>query len=234
MSAKKTPTIISLVKIKSWYIPADPESYSILKGVGVPLLKIHVDFLPTLQLVTKKNNIRAQAKSFQDVFNEVMDKVGTQWIKGGRKCIITDKRLTFTADLSSRNKKAIAYLENYLSDFFARWGFSASPEYSESQTKAKLVFDFKFNPNINPIIPTVEEIPQPEMELILGFTKIKLSFLDNKNTRSPSMMLQIFIQCGGDWQPLHSGTFTNSQIGDLTPILNGLGILHSRIDHDKV
>jgi hypothetical protein len=232
----ESPTV-RLLQIKSWYIPADAASYNLLKSVGLPLLKFGTDMVPTLKLVTDPRGIKLIANRFQPYFEQKLDQLGSTWLKKedqGRKCLITDKRLTFTANLNPRNKKAIVEIDNYLSAFFARWGFAYNSEYSETANKIKLVVDFYFDKNREPVIPLVDSIPLQEAEIVLGFTKIKLTFFrkpteftKEQGWNTPITMIDVLTQSGSDWTQIWRSTFNEYQVGELTSMINGLTILNS-------
>ena len=246
MSEKTQPQIIEFVKIKSWYIPADARSYQLLVSVKVPLLKIHQDFIPTLELATKSRGIRARSTPFSDTLNKFLDKIGSIWIsKDGRKCRLTENHSVFTCKASTVNRKAISRLEEIFQEFASRWALRYSPVFSESGKNLKLVLDYKFDPTKNPVIPSVVIEKEPEFEIILGFTKIKIKFDVQRSstpTRSigdvrspapvsmgaPTHILEIFAQAGTDWVQVHTASFTKFSMGDIVPFLGCLGNLHAQ------
>lgn len=234
------PQVIELVRIKQWYIPRDAVSYQTLKSVGVPLLIIHKDFLPTLQLSTRRNNIRAKEVDWKSILETRLDQVGAQWLsQADRKSKITDDKMVFMAKATTKNRKSIASLDASLAKFFARWSFRYHPVFSETLDRCKLVADFKFDPELQPVVPSIVPEPKTEHELVLGFTKIKITFYDKPhkdlttNLRLASMLaplvvLEVFTQAGSKWLPVHSSTFKDPQIGNLDQFLNAMAILHGR------
>lgn len=223
------PTVIKFVKIKSWFIPFDAVCYQTLVSIKVPLVKIHADFLPTLQLATKPRNIRATSVPFAEVFNEKMDQLGGAWMsKPDRRCSITDSRATFQCKASDKNRKAISKLDNFFTGFCARWGLKYNPIFSETATHLKLVVDYKFDPDLNPCIPSVIPEENVKHEIILGFTKIVLTFKQKGANRIPYNHLQVYVKSGVEWLQVHTGSFTNKEIGDVSQWLTALGTLYAQ------
>lgn len=233
----KTQSVIELVKVKSWYIPADAMSYQALKSAGLPMLIFHKDFLPTLQLATRRHNIRAREILWSDMLNTRLDLVGEQWkSKEGRSCKLTETKLIFLAKANETNRKAIALLEASLAKFFARWAFRYYPVFSETHDRYKLVVDFKFNPELSPIIPVIPVDVKLESELILGFTKIKVTFFDKPTEElrvrgmiAPLIMLEVFAQAGNSWQPMYTSTCKPAQIGNVATFIPGFAELFKRM-----
>lgn len=234
---KAEPTIVKLFQIKSWFIPADAESYKVLKSVGLPLLKFGAEMVPTLKLVTDHRNISLVAKKFQSHLDSKLDEIGSIWLSkagSGRKCLMNNERLTFIAPMSSRNKEAISKVEQYFTDFFARWGFYSNAEYSETASKIKLVIDYHFDRAREPIIPLVDNQTNTEAEIILGFTRIKLTFF-NKETeytkercwKTPLTAIEVSTQAGSEWKQVLTSTFTATQVGELNSFINGISLLNS-------
>ena len=232
--SQQTP-VIKFARLKGWLIPQDAESYQLLKKVGMPLCKMHEDLVPALQMAVRGKGIRAKVSPFSEVLDTYLDKVGAQWnSKDARKCKIdeTQRRLTFTGPLTSKNEKAVDKLDSSLKAFFARWGFSYNAVYSTDtvSNKLKLVADYKFDVNRNPIIPDTEVVDDQPVELVLGFTKIRISFNKRREVSgtagdgftkavskvgAPYHLLEVLNQAGTEWQVIHTGTFIDETIGDL-------------------
>lgn len=233
----KTQQVVYLVKIKSWYLPKDAQSYDLLKKASVPLLIFHKDFLPTLQLATRRASLRAKEVLWSDVYNERMTKVGVQWkSKPGRTCKLGDSKLVFLAKSTASNRTALAALEGSLQKFFARWAFKYYPVFSETASQLKLVVDIKFDPGRLPVTPI--ELPEQKRiyELVLGFSKVRLSFYDKdvetlrkRGLIAPLVLLEMFTQAGTEWQLVHQSTTKPSQIGDITGFIPGVAELFSRM-----
>ncbi len=236
MSTKTQPKVIELVKIKSWYIPRNAESYQLLRSLGVPLVLIHKDFLSTLGLVTGRHNVRATETLWSKLFEDSMNKIGGQWKShADRSCRLSQDKLVFLSKATERNRQAIAKLDLALQSFFARWGFRYRPTFSETLDRYKLVVDFRFDPELSPCIPSQVKEPKSEYELILGFTKIKLTFYDKPTEETkarallaPLVIVETYTQTGTEWTVTHTGTFKDSQIGDPTQFMSALALLHCR------
>lgn len=243
MSEKtQQPKIIDFVRIKSWYVPANAESYRILRSIKVPLLKIHKDMIPTLKLATDRRNIRARAKDFSTILEKRLDDMGTAWkSKPGRTCKLTEKRLVFSAPCSDRNRRSIAKLEASFAKFCDRWGHKYIPLYSERDDRIRLVIDYLFDAGRNPVIESEPVQTERKFELALGFTKLVLTFLDrplsavtaeNPSPRvmPPMIHLEVFTQMGSNWHSVHTATLVDQQIGDLSQMLTALSIMYDRRD----
>lgn len=237
MSEKTQPQqIINLVKIKGWFIPADSESYKCLKAIGIPLLKIHSDFIPTLEMQAKPKGIRAKVEHFTGIRDAMLDKLGTAWkSKPGRNCSLNDHRLIFIAKPSEEARAAVSRVEGIFHKFCVRWGHSFEVHFSETPTKLKLVMDYKFDPNRNPVISVEDAVQKTEMSMVLGFTKLTLTFQTKpgdsaltKGFHTPVTLLQIFTQAGSAWISVFSSTFTDQQIGDPREFLEAMGLLFNR------
>ena len=230
------PQIITLVKIKGWYVPADSSTYKCLKGIGIPLLKIHADFIPTLEMQARPLGIRAKVTYFTGLRDDMLDKLGSAWkSKPGRNCSLNDHRLVFITKPSDESRTAISRVEGIFHKFCVRWGHSFESHFSETPTKLKLVIDYKFDPHRNPVISVEDTVQKTEMCLVLGFTKLSITFQtkagDNAHTKgfhSPVTLFQVFTQAGSDWLPVHSSTFADQQIGDPREFLEAMGNLFNR------
>lgn len=233
----KTQGIINLVKIKSWYLPQDAESYQLMKEASVPLLIFHKDFLPTLQLATKRHKLHARETLWADLYETYLDKIGAQWkSRNDRSCKLGDTRLVFLAKATSANRKSIAHLEASLSKFFARWAFSYWPLFSETRDQLKLVVETKFDPGRLPITPIVVPDQKREYDLVIGFTKIRLTFYDKASDAlrirgmvAPLVLVEVFTQTGSDWTLVHQSATPPSKIGDITSFIPCVGELFTRM-----
>lgn len=231
------PQIITLVRIKSWYIPGDAEAYQALKAASVPLLIFHKDFLPTLQLATRRHNIKAKERVWSDLYGDKLDAIGAKWnASRDRSCRITDNKLVFFAKATAKNRAAVATLEAGLAKFFARWSFRYYPTFSETPDKYKLVVEFRFDPELVPIVPVVTPEVKREYDLVLGFTRIRLTFYDKptqdllaKGLVAPLAVLEVATQTGDTWFPVHTSTFKSAQIKDVSTFMGGYAELFNRM-----
>lgn len=227
---------LNLVKIRSWHIPYDAMTYGLLKTLNIPLLKIHSDFMDTLEFHAKANGLTLDIKPFSTQLNSKLDELGTIWkSKDGRNCRMDDRRLTFIASPTEFNRKSIAKLETHLHAFFIRWAHKSIASFSESPTRIKLVVDYSFDPRKEPVIPSVDPTPKNDFQIILGFTKIKVTLFDKrikesqaKGVWAPHTQVEIFTKAGNEWIIVHTATFTDNQIGDVGDMLQALGILFNR------
>ena len=237
MSTKiQEPRIVELVRFKQWYMARDAVCYQTLRELGVSCLLIHKDFLSLLQLATKRANVRAREVQWSSIFDAAMTDVGLKWnSRPGRTCSLGSDKLIFLAKTTEANRVAISKLEVALGKFFARWSFRYRPVFSATADKLKLVVDFRFDAELQPLVPSVVAEPKSEFALDLGFTRFKLTFYDKptEETRrkallAPLIVAEVFVQAGSEWQVVHTGTFTRFQIGDLSPFFTAMAILHGK------
>jgi hypothetical protein len=219
---KAQSKIIKLTRIKQWYIPADTESYLVLRDAGVPLLRIHRDFLPTVGLLTKNHNIKAKEVSFKDeILDPFLDKVGKSWLRQeNRRCEITGTHMRFDAVRPESFKSAeetIPKLQKVLEDFFTRWGYGFSVEMSQVKTRIRFNVEYWLDAERLPVIPIEQDVAElPRIQLKLGFTRINLSF----GTKYVDTLIEI--SQGGVFKPLHTSRCLYSQISSVKPLIHAL------------
>ena len=147
------PVILNFTKIRQWYIPADGPTYRALHKLRLPEVRYHEDFFPTLQLITKKKNMRARLVPFRDLYDEFMNRLVATWVANPKRKAVL---MAHSMRLESRDIKAarevFPRVETCLRRFYRRWGFSSEFEYSESPTRAKLVVTFALEKDRLPII----------------------------------------------------------------------------------
>jgi hypothetical protein len=225
------PVVINVTKIKQWYIVADVQSYAELKKMGVPMLRIHQNFLPTFQLLKKKWNFRIKSQDFEDsILDPFMDKVGETWVRKYGTCTMTSKVLVFQArnpDKIRDAKEAVPKLEEKLLSFFNRWGYKCNFQYSEGRDGLRLKFhvEYWFDNDKMPVLPL--ETPTEQLKpvvLKIGFTRISLSFdpMNSKDRKIGYVHLKIETSQGGKWQPIHTTKCLPTQFSSVLPMLNAL------------
>jgi hypothetical protein len=231
--------VLELVQYKSWFIPRDTETYRALVQMKVPLLKIHKDFIPTLQLVTKRAGVRVRASKFQDILDAYLDQIGASWMKRpGRRCKLGQSRLVFTSQVTMKDKESMQKLDVALARFFERWSHSYYPVYSTEGDRQKLVVDYSFDPTRNPVIQSTEVVKPEAYELELGFTKLRFVFHDNATRANgkpkPKMIqLEVLTKAGTNWQLSHTSTCVDGQIGDPSQFLACMGHLFNRFTNEE-
>lgn len=242
MSQNTQPEVLELVQIKSWFVPADTNTYNRLRDLKIPLLKIHKDFIPTLQLATRRAQLRVRARKFPVILEAYLDKVGEAWMKKpGRKCRLNASRLVFTAPLTTKNKEAIQKLDVSLAQFFERWGHKYVPVYSTDGDRQKLVVDYQFDPGRQPVLRTVEIDKSQQFEFEFGFTKLRFVFHDAKtqqtSTRTrmqPRMIqLEVLTKCGTEWNLVHTSTCVDSQLGDPSQFMASMALFFERFTNES-
>lgn len=242
------PTIINLTRIKQWYIPADAESYLVLRRAGVALTRFHQDFLPTLKLLTRHKNIRGKEKDFKrEIMTPYFDKIGQTWNRKPHcDCTITSKTMVFEtlkAESLSIARASIPKLQDILTKFFQRWGFRSTFEYSELRGKCKLNVEYWFDPERQPVV-ILEEEPEDlnrKVQFKLGNLRLTFTF-DNFESRTvinsgakqsddgmPArdyhigyVHTLIEISQGGKFVPVQSSRCTWSQLSTVKPLIAAL------------
>jgi hypothetical protein len=229
---KAQSTIIRLTRIKQWYIPADTESYIELRKVGIPLLRIHRDFLPTVGLLTKSHNIKALNVDFKEkILDPFLDKVGASWLrKENRRCEINATNMRFDAvkpESFDDAKETIPKLQRVLEDFFARWGYGFRFELSQVKSRIRFNVEYWHDAGREPIVPLeqiVEELPP--LKLKLGFTRISLTF----GHKYVDTLIEI--SQGGVFKPLHTSRCLYSQMSSVAPLIKALCTVPNKDPHN--
>jgi hypothetical protein len=229
---KAQSTIIRLTRIKQWYIPADTESYIELRKAGIPLLRIHRDFLPTVGLLTKSHNIKAKSVDFKTaILDPFLDKVGASWLrKDNRRCEINATTMRFDAvkpESFEEAKTTIPKLQRVLEDFFARWGYGFRFELSQVKSRIRLNVEYWHDAERLPIIPLANDVAEGKpIQLKLGFTRITLKFDD----RFVDTLIEI--SQGGVFKPLHTSRCLYSQMSSVAPLIKALCTVPNKDPHN--
>jgi len=250
------PTIISLARIKQWFVPADAETYLTLKRIGVPLTQFHQDFLPTLQLLTRKHNIRGREVSFKtEILEPFLDKVGATWNKK-LHCEATIQAKTMKFEVLKTEgfavaKASIPKLQDVLTKFFTRWGYRSTFEYSEARGKCKLNVEYWFDPERQPIVILEDEpAERPKVRFRLGNlrltfvfdgydSKTKMVSLPTQEDARPGLAYHIGyvhtlieIRQGGSFTPLHSSKCKLADMSSVLPLISALMDIPNRNAHN--
>jgi hypothetical protein len=236
------PTIIRLTRIKQFYIPADTDSYKVLVKLGVPFTKIPVDFLGTLKLLTDNHNVRGAEVPFrEDILEPFKDKIARAWTKKYGKCLITSKEMSFKTtkpEILEDAKKAVEKLEDLLRQFFNRWSYKVSFEYSEARGRLHFHVKYWFDPDKGPVIPLeTDPVELQPVQLRFGFTRITLKFDQQQNEGSRSenigyVHIQVEVSQGGKFSTIHSSRCTYSQISSVKPMLLALMNIANKDQHN--
>jgi len=235
---------IQLTKIKQWYIPVNTESYLALRSAGVPLLRIHQDFIPTLGLLVK-NKIRAKEVNFKTgILEPFLDKVGSSWLrKENRRCDIQATSMRFDAvkpESFEEAKETIPKLQAVLEKFFTRWGYGFTFDLSQIKTRMRLSVNYWLDSEKLPVIDIEQDVEElPPIPLKLGFTRLTFTF-DNyksktvglpprlgsqergKEHRIGYVHLLIEVSQGGIYKPIHSTRCTYTELSTVKPLIAAL------------
>ena len=137
---------VTLVKHRRWYIPADAESYEILRGLGMASTQIHEDLIGALKMVCKKKKVVLKGRPFKIVQEEFLDNLIPKWERPGRRIIIKRNRVILSASgkgYEKGRKFGIPKSKEAIQKFCDRWGLSVEITISENEGRSiKLVADF--------------------------------------------------------------------------------------------
>lgn len=213
----KNTRVIKLTRIKQYYYPVDSDSYKILRSVGLPMTRIHVNFMPTVQMITRPQHIRGIEVDFKnEIFNPFLDKLGTVWnSKKWRKSTLTSSVLKFeSSDQLKESKVGIDKLEAVLRRFFSRWGFTSVFEYSEVRGKCKLHVVYKFDVNKQPLVPLSEDVTSlPAVQWVIGFVRLTLTMGERH------VETQFALKAADNWTNLYTSKCLYSEVADVRPML---------------
>lgn len=145
---------IRLAVIKDRLVPADVDSYRRLHALKVPNVSFPYSFIDTLKVLTNKKRITLIGVPFESIHSEFVEKINNGWTKDPRRKMVVSKG-TFRFEARGLNapRDSFAKLETRLRDYFARWGFDATYDYSETATRARLVVEYKVSKTNLPVIP---------------------------------------------------------------------------------
>lgn len=215
-------TVIRLTKVKQFYLPVDAESYLVLRNAGIPLTRIHQDILPTIQLLTRQNNIKAKEVSFaNEIVTPFLDRVGAEWLKGEHRSVtITAKTMRFETTNSKglrSAEEAAPKLQACLERFFLRWGFRSTIEQSVHRNKCLIYVSYWLDANTQPVISLEQAATEiPAVTLTFGFTRLTLKLGPRE------CHLVVSTSQGGTFVPLHSTRCLYNQISDVRGMLTAL------------
>jgi len=222
-SSVESEKILRLVKIKQWYIPYDGDSYKLLRSAGVPLVRFHENFLPTLQLLCKKHKFRGQLINFREkVLEPFLDKVGITFNRKPHcRATINTKSLRFETlkpeVFQAMKENTIPKLEDVLLAFFRRWGYKSTFKYSEHRGKILLVVDYWYDSEKLPIIPLAESLEElPPVRIKFGMTRITLKMGEKY------LETIIEVSQGGIFKTLHTTRCLYSQMSSVKPMIHAL------------
>lgn len=214
---------IKLVKIKQWYMPFDGDSYKVLRAVGIPLVRFHEDFLPTVRLVCHKHKIRGSLINFKgDILEPFLDRIGTAFNnKEHCRASIGARAMSFETlkpEVFEKIKnETIPKLENLLRAFFSRWGYKSRFDYSEHRGKIKLVVDYWFDSEAQPIIPLEEPLADVKpVRLRIGSIRLTLKL----GTKYMETIIEV--AQGGIFKPMHTSRCLYSQMSSVKPMISAL------------
>lgn len=224
--------IITITKLKQWYLPVDAESYKILRSVGIPLIRIQENFMPTISFLAKKEKIKARVVDFNDtILHPYLDELGALWQKKDHRIATINSSVlkfeTVHSSAAEQGRIAIPKVEASLRRFFTRWGYTASFEFSESRNKLKLHVNYKYDSNKLPIINLIEDATSlPVTRIDLGYVRISLTMGEKE------LETNISIATGTTWQSIHTSRCLYSQVTDVRQMINTFMDIASKDPHN--
>jgi hypothetical protein len=193
-----------------------------MKSLKVPLVRIKDDYLPTIGLLLKKNNVRAKQVDFRtEILEPQLEEWGTKWKKKEfRDATLTGRFMRFEttkAEALEQAKKAIPNLEDAILRFLKRWGFAYKVNYDEVRNKVRFQVDFNFDEDRVPLITLEEDSAVlPSVNVTFGFTRLNFTF----GPRHIEMLVEV--SQGGNFTPLHSTKCLYNDVSDMRPFLIGM------------
>ena len=232
MKNSKEAKQVTLTKIRQWYLPVDAQSYNNLKAAGIPLVRIHENFIPTLKLLSKSAKLVFNAVDFNGtILHPYLDELGTRWQKKDHRTVtINASVLKFETTHASAREQALEPLEKIeasLRRFFTRWGYGATFERSENRGKHLLHVKYKHDSSKPPVIPFVEDATSlPKISLELGFLRIQISMGEKE------IETNISVATGPGWTSIQTSRCLYSQVSDVRPMLTALMSVVNKDHHN--
>lgn len=236
---------LELIKNRQHYIVKDAASYAILKRIGLPLLRIPQDFLPTVEGMLAAHGISHVVQGFAPtVFEPWLERVTRIWAKkyGTSKANGDTKSGSITFIASCRKdldpttdekliqtKVAINKLSDQVTQFFQRWGYRVDVNYSETLggTKVKLHVEYRFEADRMPVLDLETPVQDlKEYVLQFGFSRVVLQF-DNPKEKSKRndiayVHIRYEVSQGGKWSTINTTRCLPTQISNVLPFVNAL------------
>lgn len=156
---RRAEEVVRFIKLKSWFIPADRESYRVLRRLNLAEVRYSEDFIETLVGLLRKKKITATARPFAEVEREFFEKFEAAWLsKPNRKLTRTSKCIKLEArDVTARLiQQVLPDAESCLQRFCRRWGLASSSSLHESPTRVRLEFSMTFDKERLPVIEFIE------------------------------------------------------------------------------
>lgn len=164
---------MQFVKYKGWLIPRTDADIQLLYKKGLRLTKYDINFLPTLKLVVRGEDIEI-ADFVQEVFDPMLDKLERFWCRTEKNRIFFEtNRLKLVGGNDVHNIQRLRTIETKLRYFFSRWGFSIDVVPNQTKTKCGLAVDYTFDRN--PVIQLADGEHDPDFDpAILEFGEYRL------------------------------------------------------------
>lgn len=233
---------LELIKNRQHYIVKDPAAYALLKRVGLPLLRIHQDFLPLVEETVAAHGISVSVEGFAaTVFEPWLERMTRIWSKRYGTCKSQGDTRSGTITLLAscgrdadpttdekliHTKQAIDKLSGQITQFFKRWGYRSEVSYSETMggRKIKLHIEYRFDAERVPVIDLETPIAElKEYVLKLGFDRLVLQFDAPKKSLDVSYVhVRYEVSQGGTWTPIRTSKCLPTQISNVLPLFMAL------------
>lgn len=215
--------MITLTKIKQFYMPVDAKSYKRMRAAGIPLLRFHESMLETVALLGKLKKLKATLTPFKDgILNPFLDRLSDDWksLHEDTRVKIDSKSIrleTTHADASEKVEPVIEDLRQCVQRFFERWGYSFSFEASTKRGKHLIHIEYWFSESKLPVIHLEDDpVTQLNFDFVCGW--MKFSF----NTDDKYLNVTVHTSHGGQWQVQSTTRCLFSQVSNVMPMIAGL------------
>lgn len=211
---------LKLVRLKTWFIPADRESYQLLVDLGFPTTKIREESRGPLSLILKKKQIDVSVVKFKDIRDKFFNAVADAWLKHpGRLATVGVTSLTLETKKKSALDKAMKSLPKYKSkieQWAERWGMHVTMTESELRGMLKLRIDFSVSERA-PVIRLKSSVTdEPQQILEFGNHRLLVS------TSSQFFHWRLEAKAGTAWKHVTGSKSLLTEMTDPTKFIGSL------------
>lgn len=201
---------LRFVKYKSWLLIADEDSYKASISLGTPILKIHVDMVPSLKILLKSHNMKGQSEDFlETIWEPFFKKFKHTWhnVNEGRQLKVGKfGQLVFVCNTSQEQllNKALETLRLFLQ----RWAFVLDTEFKRRGSSIAVNATFAFSERATPAL-RLEQSGFPDEPIAtkaFTFGNLRFVFEDRKGFgKLPDYVLvKTEAKAGDHWDCVHT------------------------------
>lgn len=219
--------IVRFVKYKSWLIIADEESYKTSVSIGVPLLKIHEDMIPSLKLIFKEHGLKGKKEDFlETIWAPFFETFKNTWHVPERGRVLKYEKFGRMQLVCKMKSEALLNKAlDTLNLFLQRWSFLAETEVKKRGVSISVNVSFAFSERVQPLL-RLDELQLPSKDSvepqIFEFGNLRFVFEERKGFgKAPDyVVLKTESKAGDNWDCVHSA---NLRDWELNPTqVNGL------------